>query len=85
MKYINYTVLSFINEKQINLMIAKRICPTSWLLTRVYVYKEFAWEDQSEKQYYICQIELVMLNGSILSSYRTAAKVNMPFKLLVYP
>ena len=85
MKYINYTVLSSISEKQTNVMIAKRTCPTSWLLTRVYIYKEFAWEDQSKKQYCICQIELVMLNSSILSSYGTATKVNMPFELLVYP
>ena len=51
-----------------------------------YIYKEFAWEDQSKNSTtYICQIELVMLNSSMLSNYRTAAKVNMPLKLLVYP
>ena len=50
----------------------------------IYV-NNFAWEDQSKNQYYICQIELVMLNSSILSSYRMATKVNMPFELLMYP
>ena len=41
----------------------------------VYIYyiyiKNYAWEDQSKLQYYICHIELLVPNSSILSNYST--------------
>ena len=38
----------------------------------MYIYiKNFAWEDQSKKQYFMCHIELLVPNSSILGSYRT--------------